>query len=222
MLSLLTLKEPTTNLWKGPRGKGLWVASGRQSNLWLASSKRTGVPSNTTVRKWTASGNSELTFPSWTSRWGHSWLALWSPALWAPEQRTQLKCTRFLSYGDREIINLYFSQLLSLRWFVLQQYITNSGNLCYFLNLQGLLSQPVLFFPVRGHCLSHHTEFGLMDSSSEACHPMLSNGQRLFTASRIKGPLDHISGVGRRTNLFLAGDSGAPVKMHQWWTGVGN
>lgn len=120
MLSLLTLKEPTTNLWKGPRGKGLWVASGRQSNLWLTSSKRTGVPSNTTVRKWTASGNSELTFPSWTSRWGHSWLALWSPALWAPEQRTQLKCTRFLSYGDREIINLYFSQLLSLRWSVLQ------------------------------------------------------------------------------------------------------
>lgn len=146
MLSLLTLKEPTTNLWKGPRGKGLWVASGRQSNLWLTSSKRTGVPSNTTVRKWTASGNSELTFPSWTSRWGHSWLALWSPALWAPEQRTQLKCTRFLSYRDREIINLYFSQLLSLRWFVLQQYIINSGNLCYFLNLQGLLSQPVLFF----------------------------------------------------------------------------
>ena len=81
---------------------------------------------------------------------------------------------------------------------------------------RAIITASTFFFPVRVHCLSHHTEFGLMDSSSEACHPMLSNGQWLFTASRIKGPLDHISGVGRRTNLFLAGDSGAPVKMHQW------
>ena len=125
------------------------LRSWRRSAWKPADSPEDVSPVTTRTEEWmlpTAMRVGRRFFPSWTSRWGHSWLALWSPALWAPEQRTQLKCTRFLSYRDREIINLYFSQLLSLRWFVLQQYIINSGNLCYFLNLQGLLSQPVLFF----------------------------------------------------------------------------
>lgn len=79
---------------------------------------------------------------------------------------------------------------------------------------------PVLFFPIRVNCLSQHTEFGLMDSSSlENLGSMSSCALKwtvAFTAYRIKGPLDHISDVGRRTDFSWGGDSGATVKMHQW------
>ena len=155
MLSLLTLKEQTTNLWKGPCGKGLWVASGRQSNLWLTSSKRTGVPSNTTVRKRTASGNSELNFPQLNLQMRTQLVdtlisSLVSP--WANNTAKMHQIPKLWRQGDNKFV--FFSAnkfevicstviYYKFREFVLFPQLTRV-----------IITPSTFFFPIRVNCLS--------------------------------------------------------------------
>lgn len=156
MLSLLTLKEPTTNLWKGPRGKGLWVASGRQSNLWLISSKRTGVPSNTTVRKWTASGNSELNFPQLnlqmrTQLAGTLISSLVSP--WAKNTAKMHQIPKLWRQGDNKFVFFSaakFEVICSIAiYYKFREFVL-------FPQLTRVIITALTFFLVRVHCLSQH------------------------------------------------------------------